>query len=163
MRTESREWLSIILSGLAILVSLWAAQQAREARLISIRPLVDFYRDDDSGSPTLGVALHNSGPGVAMIKTMRYYVDRKPVSDWPAALKANGFDPDADYGTTFDPGDSLGVGEQVFFIRYRTKDPQVAARFADFIDYRVGILLNYCTVGGTDCRTRCSVQTLCAH
>ena len=56
-------------------------QEAHHQLAFSMRPSVDFDTEVDTDSPPLGIAIENSGPGPAVIESITYYVDRKPVKD----------------------------------------------------------------------------------
>jgi hypothetical protein len=61
----------------------------------------------------------------------------------------------------FDDDDSLAVGQREWLLRYRTKDKKEAERFVDFLDDRLGVDVEYCTVDDTNCRHRCSTKSHC--
>src|SRR5262249_18077491 len=68
----------------------------------------------------VGIALRNAGPGPATIKSIVFYVDRKPVQDAFEAGKTYGKLSEAELGFyELEPGDTLAVGEKVWLINYR--------------------------------------------
>jgi hypothetical protein len=54
---------------------------ARDQAFLTTKPHVDFDTEDDSDQPIVGIAIMNAGPGPALIKSVSFYVDRKPVAD----------------------------------------------------------------------------------
>ncbi len=49
--------------------------------LLSVKPSVDFYTGDDPDTPPVGIQITNAGPGLAIIKSVTFYGDRKSVRD----------------------------------------------------------------------------------
>jgi hypothetical protein len=54
--------------------------QAREALVLSMKPHVDFDTEDDPDTPPVGIGVRDAGPGPALIKSVVFYVDHKPVA-----------------------------------------------------------------------------------
>jgi hypothetical protein len=105
---------------LSILIALAAAGftgmqllEARNQLLLSTKPHVDFDTESDPDKPPVGIAINNAGPGPALINSVNFYVDRKPVQDADEAgrtyakLSASEFDAEI-----IEPNDTLGVGEK---------------------------------------------------
>jgi hypothetical protein len=104
----------LALSAVATLgVSLWSAHDTREALVLSNRPHVDFDTEADADTPPVGIAITNAGPGPALIKSITFYVDRKPVADADdAGLNyAHLSKAELDY-QELEPGDTLGINEK---------------------------------------------------
>jgi hypothetical protein len=47
----------------------------------ALKPSVDIYTGADPDTPPVGISITNSGPGPALIKSVTFFVDRKPVQD----------------------------------------------------------------------------------
>jgi hypothetical protein len=164
-----------IASAVAIVVSLAAAtfsglqwREAREQNFLSTRPHVDFDTEDDPDEPMVGIAIMNAGPGPALIKSVSFFVDRKPVADADemgltyAKLSAA----ELDY-QIMEPGDTLAVGEKVWLIDYRKPrggnvNQKNKSAFADFIEKNAAIEIEFCSViRETECWTKCSDKGRC--
>jgi hypothetical protein len=70
-------FLSLIVSFTAAGFSGLQWYEGRDQLLLSTKPHVDF---DPDGLP-VEIAVTNAGPGPAIIKSVVFYVDRKPVTD----------------------------------------------------------------------------------
>ena len=55
--------------------------EAREDLVLSTKPHVDFYIEDDPDEPPVGIAVKNAGPGPATMKSVTFFVDKKVVKD----------------------------------------------------------------------------------
>ena len=153
----------------ALLVSIISAgftyrqmHDAQTATVLGMKPSVDFYTGDDDDMPTAGIRIMNGGPGVATIKGLTYYVDRKPVSDQDAAAERFKAASDKVRYFSFDNGDSLAVNEKpwLFYIRRREVTKQQFENFIDFIDNHVAIKVEYCSEQG-ECWPKCSTPHMC--
>lgn len=134
--------------------------------LLAVKPSVDFYIGDDPDSPPVGIEVENAGPGPAIVKSVKFYVDRKPVQDAEDAGKTYAKLTTAELGyTDLEPDDALAVNEKQWLIEFRTprsgrdvrKDME---RFADFIDQNLAVEITFCSIRG-DCWTRCSAKDRC--
>lgn len=111
----------------------------------------------------MGVAIQNSGTGPAIIKKVTYYVDGKPVPGSKDAVQIGKQNADKINYFDFDPDDTLGTGQKEWLI-YRLKkfrkDKPLGHDFADFIDDRLGILAEFCSLTG-QCWPKCSTRGRC--
>ena len=71
----------------------------------------------------VGIAIRNVGPGVARIRSIRYFLDRKAVEDADSVLEQAKLDPDRDSGVSMDRGDSMAPGEIERELRQRQLTP----------------------------------------
>jgi len=106
------------------------------------------------------LAITNSGPGIARIKSIVYYVDRKSVKDPDEALRYGKLNPDLNHGVEFEDDDSLAVGQTDWLIDYRTKNKEELDRFSQFLDEQLAAEVNYCSVDG-ECWKKCSYKGRC--
>jgi hypothetical protein len=153
-------WLAVGLSILAVAFSGLQWLEAHQQKSLSETPSVDFYIQDDDSNPHVGLAVTNSGPGIARIKSITFYVDRVPVEDSTEALRRGKFHENFDHGVQIDPGDSLAVGETIYLIDYKPKDKKELSKFIDFLDDHLAVNVNYCSIDGA-CRGRCSTKGRC--
>lgn len=159
-----------IVTGLSVLISLGAVlftglqwSESRTQLILLMKPSVDFDIEDDPDEAPYGIAVTNAGPGPAVIKSVTYYFDRKPVKDSTdfidtAKLK---------YGDTknmdFDIGDTLAVNGKVWLLAHKKKgkdDQKEIYRFIDVLDNNLGIKISFCSIEGT-CWEKCSTKGFC--
>jgi hypothetical protein len=140
----------------------------RDALLLSTKPHVDFDTEDDPDEPPVGIAVKNAGPGPATIKSVIFYVDRKPVQDAEEVAKTYAKLTDDEFTySELEPDDTLAVNEQVWLIQYRKprggkiNRPKLD-KFADFIDQNLAIQVTFCSTVREDvCWTKCSTKGRC--
>jgi hypothetical protein len=140
-------------------------REAHSQLTYSMKPLVDFDTEDDGDEPPVGIAIENIGTGPAKIKSITYYVDRKPVKDYNEAAEYGKLNPDQ---TTFwdfdtDNDDTLGVGQKYWLFRHRKRgkeDQKELDKFVDFIDHNLAIEVQFCSILG-ECWKKCSTKDRC--
>jgi hypothetical protein len=162
-------WQAIGVVG-AIVISLAAAlfsglqwREAHNQLALSMKPAVDFDTADDPDDLPVGIAIANAGPGPAVMKSVTFYVDRKPTKDAEEAAQRGKLDVEQLSAFEFDEGDTLAVGEKEWLFRYRKTskpDEAQAGRYADFVSGRLGIEAEFCSVLG-DCWIKCSTRGRC--
>jgi hypothetical protein len=158
----------------SILIALTAAgftglqwREAHDQMLLSLKPHVDFDTEDDPGAPEVGITIFNARPGPAVVKSLAYFVDGKPVKDVDEVAAKAHINRDQIEDNGFDPGDTLAVNEKVWLLKYRKLrggkgNPKDVEHFADFIDQRLGIEVMFCSVTDEDtCWPKCSTKSLC--
>ena len=157
-------WVALVISILALVISVFqwreAVAQNRETAAQNARalmPSVGFFEDVGSGDSDIGIQLTNSGPGVALIKSVKFYVDGRLVRDVDVALANGGFDDGLSKGVAFSSEDSMAVGESDWLIDYLASDVQLD-RLESFMDDRLNIDVEYCSVEGDHCRHKCSAS-----
>jgi len=154
---------SIVMSLAAALFTGLQWREAHNQLALSMKPSIDFDTEDDPDDPPIGIAIANSGPGPAVIKSVSYYVDRKPVKDAEEAAQNGKLDVDDLSAFEFDEGDTLAVGEKEWLFRYRKTskpDQAQAERYADFVGEHLAIEAEFCSVLG-DCWIKCSTRGRC--
>jgi hypothetical protein len=151
---------------ISLAAALFTGLQWRETHnqiALSMKPSVDFDTEDDPDDPPIGIAISNSGPGPAVMKSVTFFVDRKPAKDAEEAAQRGSLDIDGLNAFEFDEGDTLAVGEKEWLFRYRKAnkpgDAQ-AVRYADFVGGHLGVEAEFCSVLG-DCWIKCSTRGRC--
>jgi hypothetical protein len=160
----SRGWakneVAIVISIVALVISALQWYEARDQKLLAVHPSVTFETDSDGTERPLGVTLKSLGPGVAEIRSITYYVDRRQAKDVDEALRFGHLNPDNNKPTELDENEPMGVGETVSLIDYRSKDKNELRRVADFLDDSLAIKVTYCSIAG-HCWTKCSYKNHC--
>lgn len=142
-------------------------EQVKQAELqirLSVRPLIVFDTEDDPDDFPFGLSIENRGAGPAIIKSIRYYVNRVSFTDIDSAVAAAHLNSDQTEYKTFDADDPLGAGEVewlVYRLKRYSKDHAEANRFADFLDYRLGVEVEYCSLLA-ECWKKCSTPGRCS-
>jgi hypothetical protein len=170
MIDKSKRVLTIFLPAIAITISLIALyfswQQSRDLHnqlLLSMKPSLNFMTAEDADDPPVGISIANAGPGPAIIKSVTWFVDRKPFSDVNQAMNLESL---ADvHSLELQQGDTLGVGETEWLVKY-TKKPhgkQEETELNDFIDKidHTAVEVEFCPVIGTSCGKKCSTKGWC--
>ena len=132
-----------------------------------MKPSVDFMIADDPDDLPVGISLQNAGPGPARIKSVLYFVDRKPVGDVEKATDFETFKGDVHF-TEFDEGDTLGVEATQWLLKYvpkphakqKDKEDEVDD-FLDVIDHHLAVQVEFCPVMTGECGKRCSTKGWC--
>jgi hypothetical protein len=147
-----------------------AHQQASDAHLEAIdahkqlqlqfATSVSFEINTDIEHHRLGIGISNDGPGVAIIRSVTYYVDEKPTDQIQDELAKRGMDTNLDSGTTFEEGDTVGPGHTKWAIRYKWKNPSDEDRMEELIDRHVQLAIEYCDLNES-CKRKCSEKNGC--
>jgi hypothetical protein len=151
----------ISLSIIAVIFSGLQWYEAHQQKRLQNRPLVGFYIEDDINEPKKGLAIENHGTGPAVVKAVRYFVDGSLIDDSAKILRHGQLDPDQDFGFFLEEGDALGVGQRVWLIDYRTKNPKEMRRFVEFLGERINMEIEFCSID-SECWTRCSTKGACS-
>jgi len=159
------------LSGFAIVISLVAAcftglqwREAHRQLVSSMRPSINFMSEDDPDELPNGIGVENAGPGPAIIKSVTYFVDKKPVGDVNKAVDfANLEDV---HVLDLEDGETLAVGKTEWLMKYtkkpRGKQDQAAQdKFLDLIDHHLAVEVRFCPVLSDDCGKKCSTKDWC--
>ncbi|HWR87716.1 MAG TPA: hypothetical protein VN277_04780 [Acidiferrobacterales bacterium] len=107
------------------------------------------------------MAIENHGTGPAVVKVLRYFVDDNLIDDSAEILRHGQLDPDQDYGFYLEEGDALGVGQRVWLIDYRAKNPKEMRRFVEFLGRSINVEIEFCSINN-ECWTRCSTKGACS-
>jgi hypothetical protein len=152
---------AVFAAALAAMFSGFQWYEAHEQRVLAFRPTVTFWPETVAvGQPKVGLAITNGGPGLAVIKSLSYYVDRVPVSDSLTVLEYGKLNKDLVYSVDLDDGDILAAGQTIWLFSHATNDKHELDRFIDFIDKHLAAQVTYCAVDG-ECQTRCSDKGRC--
>jgi hypothetical protein len=160
-------WISVCALVVAVVSAGFTGLQWYDAHnALFVRPHVDFETEDDSDTPPMGIAIINEGPGPAVIKSLTYFVDRKPVQGgYTEALDYGKINSDIVDGFDFDPDDTMAVGKEEWLLRYikphgkKIKQKDIDD-FADFLDFHIAIYVEFCSVMGV-CGNTCSTKGWC--
>ena len=181
MRTSSDKAVSTILSVVAIVVSVIAllfsglqwwdthrqVQVSQNQLLLAMKPSIDFDIENDADDLPAGVKIQSTGLAPAVIQSITYFIDKKPVGDAAGMLDSAGLGnaPNID-SLSFDKGDNLAVGENRWIVWSKTKprgkdEKQNLARFVELVDKHLAVEVKYCPVIVGDCYTKCSTIGMC--
>jgi hypothetical protein len=154
--------IGLLVSVMAIVISLYALRiselqldESRRGTQLQNQASLGFDIDTDTTQRRLGIAVTNAGPGVATIRAVAYFVDRKPIKEMNEALTAAHLDPDVDYGVDFLPGDPIAAGATTWLLDYRSKKRDERDRASEFIENHLTVAVQYCSADGR-CKTVCS-------
>src|SRR5260221_4491212 len=140
--------------------------ETRNQLIFQTKPHVYFDVERDPDEPTVGISVRNAGPGPAIIKSVAFYVDRKPVRDADAAwIDYAKLDPSELGYDELEPGDTLALNDTVWLIKYRKPrggkvNQTNKEKFAEFIDQHLAIEVTFCSIA-EDCSTKCSTKERC--
>jgi hypothetical protein len=157
LRTD-RIALIVALVALAISSRVWLESHQRAHA--GFGAAVSFDIDTLTGKHHLGIGLHNSGPGIAHIESVTYYLDRKPVEDISDALDREGFDTDRDSGVDLDHGDTVAADDVVWLINYSPRNQAEELKARDLMEHRIAIAVEYCDANEV-CARVCSEPNGC--
>ena len=104
-----RFWLPTTVSVFALGFAALQWSETRQQRQLSVRPSLSLLVEDDDAEPTVGVQVESRGPGPAVIQSVAYYIDLKPVKDDEEAARYCKLDRQTLRLMEFDPGDNFGV------------------------------------------------------
>ena len=162
--------LSVAAVAISLLSAAFSYLQWREAHsqlLLSMRPSVDFTVSDDAADPPVGVSIENAGPGPATIKSIAYFVDKKPVGDVVKAMEFGHFkSPENIHTFQFEEGDTLAVGATEWLFKYGStvkskKSADDIYALGSFIDEHLAVEVEFCPVIPGNCSKRCSTVGWC--
>jgi hypothetical protein len=170
---QQRGWWDVMKSGIlnwgALTVALAAAafsalqwHEARVQTMLSSTASIGFDIDTDPTERRLGVEIRNSGPGVATVRSIEYFVDSKQITDINDALQKAQLIPEHELGVDLESGDPIGTGDLVWVLDYRPRDTDERERAIDFIESHFAVKLIYCSLNG-ECRAECSEQGRCGR
>jgi len=157
---------AIVLSLIAVIFTGLQWRESHNQLLLEMKPSINILTT--TGDRPAGISIQDAGPGPAKIKSVTYFVDRKPVGDASKALDFANVPEimnDVDI-LEIDEGDTLAVGPTEWLIEYtkkpRSKDEQKELdQLFDFIDQHVAVEVEFCPVLGSDCAKKCSKKKWC--
>jgi hypothetical protein len=149
--------------GISLLAVIFSGLQwfdAHQQKRLLVRPLVDFVLENDPADAWVGLAIKNNGPAPAIINSITFYVNRKPVADIDEAAEQGRLTPDSIRSAGLEEGDSLGVGRTEWLFARSTKNNAELGRFVDFISEHLSAHVIYCSING-ECWEKCSSRGRC--
>jgi hypothetical protein len=155
-----RDWVPLAVSLAAVAFTALQWLEARHETRLSHAALISFEIDTDPTERRLGVSLRNAGPGVATVRSVRYFVDRQPIDDIDTALEKAKLIADHEFDIELDAEDPVSVGETVWLIDYRPKSEDEKQRAIDFIEKHLSVGVEYCPAEGK-CSRICSTENWC--
>jgi hypothetical protein len=132
--------------------------EAREQRRLANNATVNVDVDTDPADNKLGVAVRNAGPGVATVKTVRYYVDGKLVTDMDDEIGAAKLDSNRLKEIEL-TDDAMAPGENVWILRFIARKAD-RERAAEFFERHLNVAVSYCSAGG-QCAIACADDKGC--
>jgi hypothetical protein len=160
VRRFLRDWaplaISLAAAGFTGLQWFEARHQTQLANVSSI----GFDIDTDPTERRLGISVRNAGPGIATVRSVSYYVDRKRIEDINAALEKAQLLADHEVGIDMESGEPLAAGETVWVLDYRPKRNDEKQRAMDFIEKHFSVGVEYCAANG-QCSRTCSTVDQC--
>jgi hypothetical protein len=156
VRSEERlAWVAIIISIIAAAftgLEWWDSH--RQGQLAS-DATVTFDVDTDNN---LGFGVRNVGPGVAHIRSVKFYLDGKQIFDVDDVIDQAKLDSNRLLETEI-TDDYMGPGEIIWILKYRgRKNDQ--DRAADLFENHLTASVEYCAAGGR-CATECTERGKC--
>jgi hypothetical protein len=130
------------------------AQDAHNQLLFSTRPSLSMTTFDDIDELPIGISIQNAGPGPARIKSVKYFVDGKPIVDLDKATNFEGL-PEV-HIIELEADDTLAVGENEWLLKDTRKphekdDEKAMDAFVDFVDHHLVIKVEFCPIVGDEC------------
>jgi len=153
-------WGSALAGLLAFALGSIQVLDARRTTSLAMRPSVTFFTGEEPDETTAGIKLMNDGPGIAVIKRLAFYVDKKPVKDWNEALDYGHIDDNGIFYYEFEKDDTLSSNANHWILYRSTKLKKGLDKFLDFIDQNLAIEVEFCSLDG-QCRIRCSTPGRC--
>lgn len=121
---------------------------------------VSVLQDESDDQPLNGLQIMNDGPAVARLKSITYYVDRKPVDDVDDVIDFGKLE-----GVTtfqFNDNDTLAAGGREWLLSMSTKaKPKELEGFNDFLEHHVAVEVEVCSDVTGKCQTQCSQENWC--
>jgi hypothetical protein len=152
--------LAIAISLVAVLFSGLQWWEAREQRRLANDATVEVDVDTEPGRSKRGIIVRNAGPGVAHIKTVKYYVDGQLVTDINDSFDRVAKLDSRRLNEVEINGDAMGPLERQQILRFdATKSEQDRAE--DFFEGHLNVAVEYCSAGGR-CGTVCADPKHCA-
>jgi hypothetical protein len=116
--------------------------------------------DTEPGRNKRGVIVRNAGPGIAHIKTVKYYLDGELVLDINESFdRIAKLDSHRLLEVKID-GDTMGPGERQQILRFdASRSEQDQAE--DFFESHLSVMVAYCSADGRKCETVCADPEHC--
>jgi hypothetical protein len=154
----TRADVAICISIIALVLSGWQAWDSHRLGLLANDATVKVDVDTEPGRNKLGIFVRNAGPGIAQIKTVKYYVDGKLIVDINDAIDAQKLDSDRlDEVDISNDAMSPGAKQQILGFNARKSEQE---RAADFFENHLNVAVDYCSASGR-CSTACAEEKSC--
>lgn len=160
MKRDLGYWVPLLVSLVATAFTGLQWLEARHQTQLTNAASIGFDIDTDPTERRLGISIRNAGSGIAIVRSVSYYVDRKPIGDINAALEKAQLVPDHESGIDMESGDPLAAGEVVWVLDYRPKHNDEKQRVTDFIEKHFTVGVEYCAANG-QCTRTCSTLNWC--
>ena len=165
-------WIPVIISVAALVVSFFALRVSwlhyiddHNLAQAQATPLIETEIAADEDDFPVGVSITNPGPYVVKIKSIAYYLDRKPLQSMDELIDTARLN---DVKTEELSNDAvLAVGEKTWLLyvdrRPKGKDGQDDLdHFSDVIYDHLGVEVEVCSVISGNCRKVCSTKGWCS-
>jgi hypothetical protein len=149
------DWIALVVSIAAVGFSGLQWYETKKGTQLANSAALGFEIDTQLEKNRYGIGVRNAGPGVARIRAVAFYVDRKKVDDLVDVMEAAGLDSQRDYGVELDVGDALAPGDTNWFVNYRPRNKQDGDKAETFIEDHLQVAVDYCTANG-ECSRMCS-------
>ena len=163
MRSSILTWAPIVISFIALGVSSYEFYDNHRRTIAQDTPRVEFEEDTDTDDSTIGLKIANLGSAIARLKSVTYYVDRKPIKSADDVLEAGKLDDVGYY--EFDDDSTLAIGEGEWLLKKSTKvkkgEQKDIDHFIDFIDHHLAVGAEVCSITTKKCETICSTDGWC--
>jgi hypothetical protein len=157
---------AIVISFVAVFFSGLQWYEARNQLLLSMRPSVNFMTNSDDDEFPVGISVDNAGPGPAKIKSVTYFIDKKPFSDVDKALQSINRGSFEDiHSVDLDEGDTLAVGSKEWLVYYnkpqQKQHPAEVDDFLELLETHLAVQIEFCPVLSGECGKKCSMKDMC--
>jgi hypothetical protein len=152
---------AIGISVLALGLSAWQLWDSHKLGQLANDATVVLDVDTEPVRTRLGIFVRNGGPGIAHIKTVRYYVDGKLVPDVADAFE-QATKIDSNRLDEIDlSNDVLSPGERQPILRFNARKSE-QERAEDFLENHLNVAVAYFSAGGRP-DTACADTKTCAQ
>jgi hypothetical protein len=145
-------WIPTIIAVVALTFPAAQWYESREQRHLAFDATIVIDVDTLLSDHRVGMAIRNIGPGVARLRSVTYYVDRKPADDPDEVLDEAKLDSNRDWGVDMDRGDSMAPGELDWLVDYHAEKKEDEDLAVDFVEKHLKIAVDYSTGAGVDKR-----------
>jgi hypothetical protein len=152
---------AIIISVAAAVFSGLQWWDARESMRLANDATVEIDVDTEPGRSKRGVFVRNAGPGIAHVRTVKYYIDGDLVLDINEAFERIAKLDSNRLGEVDINASTLSPGERQQILRFDARKSE-QDRAEDFFEAHVNVAVAYCSAGGR-CETVCADPKQCVR
>jgi hypothetical protein len=117
--SERLALLALVVSFASASFTLLQWRESHNQLLLSMKPSIDFIWETDPDELPVSVAIGNAGPGIAVIRSITWFVDQKPLGSVREVVdSAHLNNPKNVQWEELDENESLAVGEKQWLLRY---------------------------------------------